>query len=137
MGKPPFSLITLCYFKAKSRGWWGVSKIDQRRKPSIYISEVEPLGNCISFISAFRIFKKWEGISVKENYCSGELFIFLSEGEKILARFTYRNTEEHTALHKSIIANNLLLMGMNISNIWVIWTTECIGITILLIAWRC
>ena len=50
------------------------------------------------------------------HYCSGELFFFPSEGRKALASSSTRILKN--ALHKSIIVQSLLPVGMDVSMIW-------------------
>ena len=50
------------------------------------------------------------------HYCSSELFFFPSEGRKALASSSTRILKN--ALHKSIIVETLLPVGMDVSMIW-------------------
>ena len=68
---------------------------------------------------------------ILRNYCPGSWFFFPREGMKVLTYFIKLKLKD--ALHKSVTVKSLLLVGMDVSNIWGFETTGCWGMTMCLL----
>ena len=133
----PLSCSWTWILSSCEKAWEG----EQGSKVSIYCNKVEPQAKLyhLDYPSEF-----WKIRTVSEtlrHYCSDKLvcFALVSPPPQVKAKRYCLDSSTgilKNALHKSVKIKNLFPVRMNVSNLWGLGMTECLGIIMLFIVQR-